>query len=81
MWGKCKVCAEKDNRISDLKKEIEFLKRLSSPSPTIPLLDIEASKILEGASEPVSNIEEEVRDLSSEESIEQEASNILMGNY
>ncbi len=47
---KCKVCLEKDNRIKDLYSQIEFLKRMVSPSDyALPTINTEMNYTLDGA--------------------------------
>lgn len=45
MWGKCKVCAEKDRRILDLKDQISVLRRqllpVNSSNPTVTSLEMD----------------------------------------
>jgi hypothetical protein len=76
---KCKVCEEKDKRISDLHKQIEFLKQLASPSSQIPLINYEANNVLNGAGndEPELTAEEQVQ-LQKEK---EERDALLSGNY
>jgi hypothetical protein len=48
---KCKVCAEKDQRIADLKAHITQLSQLVTPSNSsdeIPIRSLEADAILSG---------------------------------
>lgn len=47
MFGKCKVCLEKDQRIEDLKREILYLRELANPKLNvhIPAISAEADKI------------------------------------
>lgn len=78
----CKVCVERNLRVQDLQKEIEFLKKLVSPSTTVlPSFDLEMNRLLEGGGQeqPEEEItEEEVARLAD---IEREATSILTGTY
>lgn len=82
MFGPCKVCAEKDLRIADLKKEIEFLKMLVSPTQSsLPVLSMEENIILGGA-----GTEEIIPPITPEEfekaeRLERERDAVLSGNY
>lgn len=82
----CKVCAEKDRRISDLNKQIEFLKRLSQPGIALPILEREIDYAMDGAgreelpaipSEPELTPEEQEK----RDRIDRERDAILSGNY
>lgn len=83
---KCKVCAEKDKRIEDLKTQVDSLLSMVSPKTsahTIPLNQIEADAILTGRDEV---IEVEVDNLDTRRQqelieIEREAQRILAGTY
>jgi len=77
----CKVCAEKDLRIADLKAHIEAL------SPTrndykIPLVSIEADQCLSGSNEIIEISNEEVEQMSpADQAILSERDRLLSGNY
>ncbi len=47
MW-KCKVCAEKELRISELKEQVNYFKRLLNPPPRIQKFELETDEILNG---------------------------------
>lgn len=81
MFG-CNVCKEKDARVSDLQKNIEFLKRLLLPSTPVPRINIEENFALDGASTDTP-VEEElsIEELAELQKIEQERDAILSGNY
>lgn len=62
---KCRVCEEKDKRVSDLKEQIEYLRNLLNP-PTKKLeyvepVNLQQDMILEGGGQeeidPLNNIE------------------------
>lgn len=58
----CKVCAEKDNRITELKHQISMLEKLVfPPRPTqdITVAEIESDKLFEPESHPVSDDDRE----------------------
>lgn len=51
MIFKCKVCAEKDQRILDLKNEVDFLRgqiRVDNNPENIPLVHMEADGVMSG---------------------------------
>lgn len=84
MFGKCKVCEEKDKRILDLKEEIGNLRLTLNPPPRVATLryELEQDNILNGANgetitSPV-DIEAEAKENLRLQS-EQDA--ILTGNY
>lgn len=57
MFFKCKVCAEKDQRIAELKKHIAFLEYYIQPTRSDPLpYAMEAQKILDGGMSPIIDI-------------------------
>lgn len=75
MFGKCKVCAEKDKRIADLRAEIESLRTLVFPAvakKSVSLVDLERDKLLSANSDfvPPTNFD-----------LEQEAAAIITGAY
>lgn len=81
MFGKCKVCTEKDLRIADLQKQIDLLHTLVFPSKQDTrqafIQSLEANKILGGDSDPI-----EVRfseDYS--EADKKEAESLFNGDY
>lgn len=55
MFGKCKVCAEKDARIADLKAQIASLHNLLQPvrAPANPEVHHEANAVLNGVNEQI----------------------------
>jgi hypothetical protein len=77
---KCKACSCKDDHINSLKKEIEFLKQLSLPTPVLPRINLEENFLLNGsASERPSeaSLEEEKK----AQEVQDEFDKILSGNY
>ena len=84
MWGKCKVCAEKDQRIADLKSFIETLTPHDTGS-VIPLVTMEANKILSGDQDISSLTDENALDLIDVEreraAVQSERDRLLSGNY
>lgn len=78
MFWKCKICVEKDKQISDLKDQIQFLRKLSVPSITQDMQNLEMNKILDGAALPVIDMQQESpEDIAAD----REATRILTGNY
>lgn len=76
----CSICKCKDDHISDLRKEIEFLKGQLRPTPQIlPAVNLEANYVMDGAGteqfKPDPKEQEELEKIASEETA------ILMGNY
>jgi hypothetical protein len=77
VFGRCKVCAEKDHRIFDLQEQIQNLRSLVYPAGNqgvIPTVQIEANHILDGAQQDIEMTAEEAR-------IDEEANALLTGNY
>lgn len=81
MFGKCKVCEQKELRIEELKAQIEFLKDMLQPSSTGTAVNLEANKILEGSSMPVLEIPDNAEVNKQREDIERERVRIMTGNY
>lgn len=86
MIFRCKVCAEKDNRIRDLKDQVAHLRGLvfpnNSPEST-PDLILEADGVLSGQ-QHVFTIPETVADAAELRRVEEEESErdrVLAGNY
>ena len=80
----CKVCAEKEKRVSDLLSEIDFLRNLVRPSaPTdytkLPTVSLEADAIISVADHQIENLSPEER--LRQEEIASEASRVLNGTY
>ncbi len=84
MFGKCKVCAEKDKRISSLEDQVAFLRDLAHPrvdNENIPASNHEANGVLDALQEHIT-IEtraDAAHNLSEEEIAEREA--LLGGTY
>lgn len=51
MFGPCKVCAEKDKRIDDLKEQIQALKLIITPSTKVSHYEVEQDILLSGGGE------------------------------
>lgn len=85
MFGKCKVCQEREQRISDLKSEIEYLRRLALPqnNAKIPLIELEANAMLNGTEEQIviRSPNDENPGEPSQAEIDAEAQRILAGTY
>lgn len=78
MFGKCKVCAERLARIDDLKLEISHLRKLvlpSSNSSRLPVVQLEADKVL-SASDEVTYVP-----TAEAQAIEEEANSLLNASY
>lgn len=80
MFGRCKVCEQKDLRIEELKAQIDFLKVMLQPSAMPTAVNIEANKILDGSSMPVIEVQSNI-DLDQQRiELEREATRILTGD-
>jgi hypothetical protein len=81
MWGRCRVCAEKDKRISDLHDLCARLFAVVSPpqaSHRVPVVQIEADALLSGRDEQV-DVSPDQR--AEWDAIRAEANSILSGTY
>ncbi len=79
MFGKCKVCAEKDRRIHDLKAQGEMLYRMANPSAitgNLPVVSVEANTVMDGSHD--ASASEAAKE---QEEIAAEANRLLSGNY
>lgn len=84
MFGKCKVCEEKDKRIEDLKAEIAHFRTIQNPPPRQAVLryEMEADNLLTGGNSetlksPI-DLEAEAKELAR---LQAEQDRILTGNY
>lgn len=80
---KCKVCAEKDQRISDLKAQITHLQQLVTPTNSpdkIPALSLESDAILSGQ-QHVIRIDEAEVPKDEADAVIAERDRILSANY
>lgn len=81
MFGKCKVCEEKEKRISSLESEIQFLRNLTHRpvnNAVIPASDSELNDIFNQNQLPSTHLQD-LELLTDEELREREA--LLTGNY
>ena len=77
---KCKICDEKDKRITDLKEEILHIRAILNPPPRINRYEIEQDNLLNGGnSETIHPIDEESERLQSQ-AAQREADIIFSGN-
>lgn len=84
MFGKCRVCAEKDKRLASLEEQVAFLRSLVHPhvdNSAIPEVNHEANQVLDQIDQPIQiqSYASAVITLSEEELAERDA--ILSGNY
>lgn len=84
-WGqffKCSTCAEKDQRIIDLKEQVKFLRGYINPtSADATLMSMEAQHILDGSLHNTIDIRSPSEDLQKErERIAREAERMLSGD-
>lgn len=82
IFGKCQVCLEKDNRIADLKEQLEFFKGMLAPKVPehrfIPATDAQEDMLLSGS------VQEELtlpQDEIESEEVLQERERMLSGSY
>lgn len=81
---KCKVCAEKDARIADLKEQLKIYQAQLIPEPKIRHYEMEQDYILDGANaEQLMPIEQEAanQDTELQDAIQHEQDMILTGSY
>lgn len=90
MFGKCKVCSEKDKRIADLQEQILHLRELCVPQSNPynePLVSREADATLSASTEmltvPASQEKEvqEYKKAQEEDEIISERDRLLSGTY
>ncbi len=84
MFGDCKVCKEKDKRISDLITQIEFLKDLAHTpinNKSIPDNTLEADAVISGHQESIEIQTFEKEQAAEAERILLERQALLDGNY
>lgn len=78
---KCKACPEKDAHVASLRNEIEHLRSLlNTPAPSYPLTStaLEMDGLLSGQ---IHTIEIPDTDMSDEDAVASEASQLLSGTY
>lgn len=81
MFGRCKICTEKDLRIATLEAQVHLLTTLVAPPASasrIPILQVESDAILSGRDEAIDPTPDQQREL---ERIESEANRIFSGTY
>lgn len=87
MFGPCKVCAEKDKRIADLKEQIKSLNLQLIPTPQTRRYEMEQDFVMEGGGDevgytPVSISAEDQKTRDEQAALLQyEADAILSGSY
>lgn len=87
MFGPCKVCAEKDKRIEDLKEQIKSLNLQLIPTPQTRHYEMEQDYVMGGGGEAIgytpTSISEEDQKARDERVmlIQQEQDAILNGSY
>lgn len=84
MFGSCKVCAEKEKRITAIEAEVLFLRSLVQPpvnNSHIPDAVQEANGILDVLDQPIQVQTHSAATLEEAEAILRERDNILSGNY
>lgn len=85
---RCKVCAEKNERIAEYKAQIEYLKNLTIPNnnPALPpLLTLEADNVMSG-SQAITDVSKDQLDefekyLKEKQDEVSEANSLLAGTY
>jgi len=78
---KCKVCAEKELRISELKEQIAYFKSLLAPAPRVNKYELETDNLLNGgAAELIDDVHTE-EEQQKADLIQLEHDRILAGTY
>lgn len=75
----CRVCKEKDKRLEDLQKQMDFLKSMLQPNMNSVHAEAETNFIMNGASEEQLSLSEEQQARLEKE--QYEAAVILSGTY
>lgn len=78
MFGKCKICAEKELRILELKEQIAYFKSVLNPPPRVNTYELQEDMLLEGGSKE--EIDEKAEALENEK-IRRETDIIFSGNF
>lgn len=84
MFGPCKVCAEKDKRVSSLESEIAFLRNLVRPpvnNSRISSLEYEADGVVSGVTDQIEIQTYQQASADEDQAILEERNAILSGNY
>jgi hypothetical protein len=87
MFGKCKVCQEKEKRIHDLMDQITHLRKMVYPKASpgrLPLVHLEADKVMSVSDEPTEITPSqyaELQELNGHDEVNAEAHRILTGTY
>lgn len=83
MFGPCKTCIAKGSHISALEAEIASLRKLVfPPSRGLPVVNLEANKILDASDEVTTIMVEPSQDeLREQRDANSEAIRLLSGNY
>ncbi len=79
---KCKICKEKDERISELKDQITYFKSLLNPAPRINKFELQEDLLLEGGGQETdpTPVDEEAERIENER-IQRESDFIFSTNF
>lgn len=81
---KCRVCQEKDLRITELKEQIQFLKNQLNPPPKVQHYELQQDLLLEGGANEEVTPEQEIDDKAEEvlnDILAREQDVLFTGNY
>ena len=77
MFGRCKVCEEKDKRIADLKEQ---LKVYTQPTPRINKYELQEDLVLSGGGDEIADPAEEEAERIKAFNIQRESDMLFSGN-
>jgi hypothetical protein len=85
MFGPCKICIEKEQRIAELKEQVSYFKTVLHPEPTMKKYEMETDFVMDGggreqlatpiSQEAQAKIDEQIQ------AIQEEQDKILSGTY
>lgn len=78
---RCKVCAEKDQRIVELKEQIQYFKAILNPPERINKYQLEEVAVLNGGGQQLVDEETIKQEQANNLKTAREADGIFMGNY
>lgn len=79
---KCKVCIEKDARISELREQVKYFRSVLNPEPKVNKYEFEADNLLNGGgTETITSVIDVEAEQKENDRIQREQDAIFSGNY